>query len=155
MQWGNLTDPNSSLDLTDEELDQLLQGVSESMADKDKGSALVNLQTLSDDDLNQLVSRIQEEQERRQWHRVNEVLRLELFPLSVDDLRKVQDLLTRELQKREKSPLASDGFGNNDSPKDTLTGQYGPELNSWVKRSSSPVEDDTSSATIDVQVSTS
>ena len=153
MQWANLTDPNSSLDLTDEELDQLLQGVSESMADK--GSALVNLQTLSDDDLNQLVSRIQEEQERRKWHRVNEVLKLELFPLSVDDLRKVQDLLTRELQKREKSPLASDGFGNNDSSKDTLTGQYGPELNSWVKRSSGSAEDDTSSTTIDVQVSTS
>ncbi|MFZ4666827.1 MAG: hypothetical protein ACOYME_10415 [Prochlorotrichaceae cyanobacterium] len=152
MQWANLTDPNSSLDLTDEELDQLLQGVSESMADK--GSALVNLQTLSDDDLTQLVSRIQEEQERRKWHRVNEVLKLELFSLSVSDLRKVQDLLTREIQKREASPLASDGYGDGDSAKDTLTGQYNPELNNWVKRSSGQAEDSTSPATIDVQVCT-
>jgi DNA polymerase III delta subunit len=129
------------LELTQEELDQLIQGVSPLMAET--GSALINLKTLSDDDLDNLLSDIQAEQEHRKWQRIQKILTQYFFPLSIPDLHRVQDLISMEIQKREGSPLDYPGNG---SQKDVLTGQFGSD---WMKRSASTTEVET----IDVEVS--
>lgn len=135
-----MTDDN--LELTEEELKQLIQGVSPPMAEI--GSALINLKTLTDDDLNNLLIDIQEEQDRRKWKRIQDLLEKYIFPLPIPDLHQIQDLISVEIQKREGSPLGYEGNGE----KDTLTGQFGAD---WTKRSSSTIEVET----IDVEVSSS
>ena len=112
----------------------------------EKSSALVNLQNLSDDDLGQLLNHIREEQERRKWQRIQEVLAQQIFPLSTVDLGKVQNLIDKELQKRGADAIPSTDNLNPQAAKDSLTGQFGAN---WKKRSASPEE----ASTIDVQAS--
>lgn len=111
-------------------------------------SALINLKSLSDDDLNNLINSIQEEQHHRKWQRIQEVLAQYFFPLSIPDLHRVQDLISAEIQKREGSPL---GYEASRAEKDMLTGQFGSDWtgSEWTKRSASATEVDT----IDVEVS--
>jgi hypothetical protein len=130
------------LELTEEELDQLIQGAPP-MADT--GSALINLKTLTDDDLDNLLIGIQEEQDRRKWQRIQELLTKYFFPLSIPELHRIQDLISVEIQKREGSPL---GYEGNGAQKDVLTGSDWTGSD-WTKRSASATEVEA----IDVEVS--
>jgi len=112
------------------------------------GSALINLKTLTDDDLNNLLIDIQEEQDRRKWQRIQELLGKYIFPLSIPDLHRIQELISTEIHKRETSPLGYEE--QNGDQKDILTGQFGGPFGAdWTKRSSSPMD----AETIDVEVS--
>lgn len=130
------------LELTEEELEKLIQGVSHPMPEK--GSALINLKTLTDDDLGKLLASIQEEQDRRKWKRLQDLLDQHFFPLSTSDLQRIQELIRVEIENRE-GTLGVGYEGNNHTEKDALTGQFGGD---WAKRS---VAEETK--TIDVEVS--
>jgi hypothetical protein len=153
------------LDLTDEELEKLTQGVSKSMANQ--GRILANLQTWSDQDLNNLILRIQEEQQRRKWENIYSIIRENFFGLSAAELRKIQDYIQAEIQRREggncqtNDPPAND-FQGNDFPandfveapgyggKDKLTGQ----VRTWPTQSPTPNDPVMNDPVIDVQAST-
>ncbi|MEY2978022.1 MAG: hypothetical protein RLZZ435_2161 [Cyanobacteriota bacterium] len=130
------------LELTEEELKKLIPGAATPMSET--GSALINLKTLTDDDLGILLVKIQEEQERRKWKRIQELLTQHFFPLSIPDLHRIQELISVEIQNREGSPLGTEGYDGKNA-KDSLTGQFGE----WTKRSAAASED----VTIDVEVS--